>query len=93
MTGKWFNLFDECAARCVQLLPQKEECNCSSPGDSIMYKSGSIPNSKRMLPKINKSCAITKVRILVESDTVNSQRHLESFLVKCKFHFLSYVNE
>ena len=26
MTDKGFNLFDECAARCVHLFPQKEEC-------------------------------------------------------------------
>ena len=30
MTGKAFNLFDECAARGVHLSPQEEECTSSS---------------------------------------------------------------
>ena len=30
MTDKGFNLFDECAARCVHLFPQEEECTSSS---------------------------------------------------------------
>ena len=29
MADKIFNLFDECAARCVHLLPQEEECTSS----------------------------------------------------------------
>ena len=35
-----------------------------------MYTSDSIGNSQRMLTEINKSGAIAKIRILVESDTV-----------------------
>ena len=70
MTEKWFNLFDECAARCVHLFPQKEECTSSSWGDSKMYTSGSIANSQRMLTEINESGATVKIKILVESHTV-----------------------
>ena len=69
MTDKRFNLFDECAARCSHLGLQEEECTSSSWGDSKMYISGSIVNSQRMLTEINKSGAIAKVRIWVESDT------------------------
>ena len=39
MTDKGFNLFDECAARCVHLFPLEEECTSSSWGDSKMYTS------------------------------------------------------
>ena len=54
MTEKGFNLFDEYAARCVHLFPQKEECTPSSYGLAhLMYTSGSIVNSQRMLTKIN----------------------------------------
>ena len=70
MTDKGFNLFDECAARCVHLSPQEEECTSPSWGGSKMYTSGSIANSQRMLTEINESGAIAKIRIWVESDTV-----------------------
>ena len=52
MTDKGFNLFDECAARCVHLFPQEEECTSSSWGDSNMYTSSSIANSQRMQTEI-----------------------------------------
>ena len=32
MTDKEFNLFDECAARCVHLFPQEEQCTSSAMG-------------------------------------------------------------
>ena len=70
MTDRGFNLFDECAARCVHLHPKEEEYTSSSWGDSKMYTSGSIANSQRMLTEINESGAIAKIRIWVESDTV-----------------------
>ena len=63
MTDKGFNLFDECAARCVHLFPQEEECTSSSWGDSKMYTSSSIANSQRMQAEINKSGTIAKIRI------------------------------
>ena len=63
MSDKGFNLFHECAARCVHLLPQEEECTSSSRGDSKMYTSGSMENSQRMLAETCKSCVITKIRI------------------------------
>ena len=70
MTNKWFNLFDECAAKCVHLFPRKEECTSCSWGDSKMHTSSSIVNSQRMLTEISESGAIAKIRIWVESDTV-----------------------
>ena len=70
MTDKRFNIFDGCAAKCIHLFPQEEECTSSSWGDSKMYTSGSIANSQKMLTEINDSDAIVKKRIWVESDTV-----------------------
>ena len=71
MTDKEFNLLDECAAGCVHLSLQEEEYTSSFWGDSKMYTSGSIANSQGMLTtEINKSGALTKIRIWVESDTV-----------------------
>ena len=55
------------AARCVDLFPQEEEC---AWGDSKMYTPCSIAISQRILSEINKSDAIAKIRIWVESDTV-----------------------
>ena len=72
MTDKGFNLFDECAARCVHLFPQEEECTSSK-----VYTSGSIANSQRMLTEINGSDAIAKMWIWAESDTVKHWSHLE----------------
>ena len=70
MTDKGFNLFDEWAARCGHLSPQEEECTSSSWGHSKMYTFGSIGNSQKMLTEINKSGAVAKIKIWVESDTV-----------------------
>ena len=63
MTEKEFDLFDECAARCVHLFPQEEECTSSSWEDSKMYTS-SIVNSQRMHTEINESGTIAKIRVL-----------------------------
>ena len=63
ITDKGFNHFDECAARCVHLFPQEEECTSSSWGDSKMYTSSSIANSQRMQTEINESGTIAKIRI------------------------------
>ena len=60
MTDKGFNLFDECAARCVHLFPQEEECTSCSWGDSKMYTSSSIANSQRMQTEKNESGTIAK---------------------------------
>ena len=78
MTEKGFNLFDECAARCVHLFPQEEECTSSSWGDSKMYTSGSIANSQRILTEINESGATAKIKILVESHTVKAFRKVSN---------------
>ena len=89
MTGKGFNVFDECASRCVHLFPQEEDCTSSSWWDSKMYTFGSIASSQRMPTEINESGAIAKIRISVESDTVNRLKAFRIILAKCQFHFLS----
>ena len=70
MTHKVFDLFDECAARCVDLFLKKEECTSSFWGDSKMYTSGSMTNSQTMLTEINESGALAKIRIWMEIDSV-----------------------
>ena len=75
MTDKGFKLFDDCAARCLHLSPQEEECTSSSWGDSNRYTSGSIAYLQRMLTEINKSSAIAKIGTWVESNTV---KHLKA---------------
>ena len=64
MADKGLNLFDECTAEFVYLCPKKSAS--SSWGDTKMYTPGTIANSQRMQTKINKNCAIAKVRLLVE---------------------------
>ena len=76
MIDKVFDLFDDCASRCVHLSPEKEECTYSFWGDSKMYTSGSIASSQRMLSEINESGAIAKIRISMERDTI---KHLNTF--------------
>ena len=63
MTDEEFNIFDECAARCVPLFLQEEECTYCSWGDSKMYTSSRIANSQRMQTEINESDTIAKIRI------------------------------
>ena len=70
MADKGFNLFDEYDVRCIHLHPQEEEWASSSWGDSKIYTSGSISNSRRMLTERNESDAIGEIKIWVESDTV-----------------------
>ena len=62
MADKDFKRFDEYAVRCVHLSPQEEEFRFQS-SDS---KECSIANSERTPIEINKTNAITIVRILVE---------------------------
>ena len=68
MTDKGLNLFDDCAAVCVYLCPQEEECTSSSWGHSTIYTPGTIVNSQtNSAPtEINKNEAAVKVGILVE---------------------------
>ena len=66
MSDKGLNRFDECAAECVHLCTQEEQCTSSSWGDNKMYTPGTIANSQRTPTKINKNVAIAKVNILVE---------------------------
>ena len=68
MTEKGSNPYDECAARCVHLFPQKEEDTFW--GYSKMYISSSIANSQRIQTEINESGTIAKIRIEVENDNV-----------------------
>ena len=78
ITDKGFNLFNECAARCVNLSPQEEGDTYSSWGDSKMYTSGSIANLQRMLTETNEVGARAKIGIWVESDTA---KHLKTFRI------------
>ena len=63
MTDKAFNYFDECAARCVHLFPQEEECTSSSWGESKVYTSSSIANSQRIETERNESGTMAKIKI------------------------------
>ena len=67
-TGKGLNLFDDCAAECVYLCPQEEECTSSSWGHSKVYTLGTMENSKtdRAPTEIDKLGAAVKERILLE---------------------------
>ena len=56
MTDKRFNLFDECAASCVHLSPQEKFI----PEEIV-----------KCTHKINENGYIAKMRISVETDTVN----------------------
>ena len=98
ITDEGFNLFDECAARCVHLFPQEEECTSSSWGNSKMYTSSSMANSQRMLTEINKSDVITQIRIWVEFDTVKTIRIISSemkislLILRWCFHII-FINK
>ena len=63
MNDKGFNLLDECAARCVHMFPQEEECTSSSWEDSKIYTFNSMANSQRMQTEINESDTVAKIRI------------------------------
>ena len=69
MIEKEINPFDECAARCVHLFPQEEECTSSSWG-TMKCRHLATANSQRMLTEISKSGTIAEIRIWVESDTI-----------------------
>ena len=64
MTKKGLSLFNKCAAECVNLCPQEEECT-SSWGDSKMHTPGTIVNSQRTPTNKQKWC-YSKVNSLVE---------------------------
>ena len=80
VTDKGLNLFDDCAAECVHLCPQEEDCTSFSLGHSKIYTPGTIAISQRdrTPTKINKNGAVTKVRISGTRDTI---RHLRTFRV------------
>ena len=55
MAGRDLLFFDECAAKCVHLSHQEEECSAFSLGDrGTIYTSDTIANSQRMSTEINK---------------------------------------
>ena len=70
MAVKGLNLFNECAAECVHLCPQEEECTFSSWGGSKIHTLGIITNSQAnrryQLKKRKENGAVAKVRFLVE---------------------------
>ena len=77
MTDKVFNVFDECASRCIH--HTKESAPCLPEGTvECIYTFGSIASSQRMLTEINESDTIAKIKISVESDTV---KHLKAFRI------------
>ena len=54
MADKALNVFGVCAAKCLHLPPQEEECITSSLGDRrTIYTPGTIASSQRT-PGINK---------------------------------------
>ena len=59
MTDKGLNLFDDCAAECVYLCPQEEQCNSFSWGHSKF-------TDRQARTQINKNGAAVNVIILVE---------------------------
>ena len=62
--GKGFiNFFDKCAARCVYMSPQEEECTSFFLGNSKIYTSGTTANSRVTPAEINKHSALAKIRI------------------------------
>ena len=63
MTDKGFNIFDECAARCVHLFPQKKSAPLLPDGTvKCIDTSTSIANSQRIQAEINESGTIAKIR-------------------------------
>ena len=63
---KKLNLFYKCAARCIHLSIQEEECAFSSLGDSNMHTCGTIANSEMKTTAIKKKGTVAKLRILLE---------------------------
>lgn len=59
MADEDLNLFKECAARCVYLFPQEEECTWA---DCKIYLSGTIANSQRK-PTDRNNDTFAKIRI------------------------------
>ena len=59
MADEDLNLFKECAARCVYLFPQEEECTWA---DCKIYLSGTLANSQRK-PTDRNNDTFAKIRI------------------------------
>ena len=66
MADKGLKIFDECAATCMHLCPQKEECISSSWGQSKTYTPSTVTNLQRIPTKIIENGAIVKVIIFLE---------------------------
>ena len=76
VTNKGLNLFDDCAAKCVYLCLQEEECTYSK-----IYTPGTIANSKTdrtPTKKNHKWCCFQSNNFSRTRDTI---RHLKSFRV------------
>ena len=81
MTDKGLNLFDDCAAECVYLCPQEEDCTSSSLWHNKIYTLGIIKNSQtdRAPTEIKKKwCCCRGKNFSRTRDTV---RHLKTFRV------------
>ena len=80
MTDKGLNLFDDCAAECVYLCPQEEDCTSSSLGHNKIYTLSIIKNSQtdRASTEIKKWCCCQGKNF---SRTRDTMRHLKTFRV------------
>ena len=56
MAGKGFNVFNECASRCVHMSPQGEDCISSSGGSSKMHTSGRT---------VHRDCQLKQMKVAV----------------------------
>ena len=67
-TGEGLNIFDDCAAECVYLCSQEEECTSPFWGHSKIDTLCTMANSQtdRAPSEINKNGAVVKLSILVE---------------------------
>ena len=102
VTNKDLNVFDDCAAECVHLCPQEQECTSSSWVHSKMYTLGTIPNSQRdrapvKMNKKGKACCQKKICCQSKnfSRTKDTIRHLKTFRVNSNGMpvLLTYVDD
>ena len=69
MVDTGLNTFVECAAECVHLCPQEEECTYSSWGDSKMYTPDTISNYHR---KSDNARHLKTFRTISNFETISS---------------------
>ena len=79
-TGRGLNLFDDCAAECVYLCPQEEECTSSSWGQSKIYTLGTMANPQAEGTNWNRQkwCCCQSKSFIKTRDAI---RYLQTFRV------------